>query len=330
MPFQPMTDRANAPTGCPTCGEGAEQRYRFTALDPRFAVFECATCGMGRTWPPVPDADIAGFYPIDYYGRNNVRFNPLFEYLTRVFRRRRARVIRARTEPGTALDVGCGRGMMLGNLRRYGYGTVGIEIADHAARHARDVLGLEVFTIPLLEAPLARGTFRVVIFWHSLEHLADPFAAIRRAAELLEPGGLLVVAVPNFESWQARLFGRQWFHLDIPRHYTHFGSRSLERILNAAGFGVVQTDHFSFEQNPYGWIQSFLNLFGFKTNLLYSILKHEAARSVQLSKHPIQVVANILLLPFVLPASIALTVFDAAIRSGGTIEMYAVKESVPK
>lgn len=321
-----MTASTTAPSGCPSCGD-AEQLYRFPALEPGFSVFECANCGMGRTWPPVPDAEIGSFYPVEYYGKNNVRFNPLFEYLTRVFRKRRARVIRARTEPGVALDVGCGRGMMLNNLRRYGYETFGIEMSDHAARHARDILGLEIFTIPLLDAPLAKGTFRVVIFWHSLEHIADPHAALRRAHELLEPGGLLVVAVPNYDSWQAKLFGRQWFHLDVPRHYWHFGSRSLATMLATAGFKVVQTDYFSFEQNPYGWIQSTLNLLGFKTNLLYSILKHEAARSVQLSNHPIQVAANVLLLPILLPLSIALTVFDAAIRSGGTMEMYAVKEA---
>jgi SAM-dependent methyltransferase len=78
--------------------------------------------------------------------------------------------------------------------------------------------------------------FDAVAFQHALEHVVDPRDDLVRARELLRPGGLLLVAVPNFGSWQRRRFGAAWFHLDLPRHRTHFTSAGLGRLLAACGF----------------------------------------------------------------------------------------------
>jgi hypothetical protein len=146
------------------------------------------------------------------------------------------------------------------------------------------------------------------------------------AAELTKPGGLVAVAVPNYESLQARFFGRHWFHLDVPRHYFHFGPTALEPLLARHRFRIVQMDHFCFEQNPYGWLQSFYNLLGFDNNFLYSLLKTRSARSIRIREHPIQAFLTLALLPFLLPLSLALTLVEAALQKGGTIEVYALKE----
>ena len=79
----------------------------------------------------------------------------------------------------------------------------GVERSGVAAQHARDQLGLTVDVGEFAELPLPEEGFDCVIFWHVLEHLRDPAAALRRSARLLTPGGLLVVAVPNLASWQA-------------------------------------------------------------------------------------------------------------------------------
>jgi 2-polyprenyl-3-methyl-5-hydroxy-6-metoxy-1,4-benzoquinol methylase len=291
-----------------------------------FEVRRCSGCGLGLTWPPVPDAEIGSFYPATYYGRENVRFNVLFERLTRLFRLRRARVIRRRISPGPVLDVGCGRGFTLNYLRDLGFTPRGIELSETAAWHARRVLGLDVETGDFLKSSHRAGSFHAVIFWHSLEHMARPAQALRRARELLKPGGLLVVAVPNFSSLQARLFGRDWFHLDVPRHYVHFSSEALARLLEREGFRIAQTDHFSFEQNPYGWVQSALNALGFDFNFLYAALKNRSGRTFQLRRHPVQALLTAVIVgPFTLLALI-LTLAEAALRRGGTVEVYAVKE----
>jgi len=88
----------------------------------------------------------------------------------------------------------------------------------------------------------------------------------------------------------------------------------------------VQLDHFSFEQNPYGILQSIYNALGFRFNLLYSLLKNDSARADTFLTHPFQTLAVALLLPLFLPISLGLFVLEAAFRSGGTIEVYAFKE----
>jgi SAM-dependent methyltransferase len=176
-----------------------------------------------------------------------------------------------------------------------------------------------------LQSPYAESSFDSVVLWHVLEHVPDPVAAIRRARQVLRPGGLLVIAVPNFESLQARFAGRHWFHLDVPRHYHHFGLAVLRRLLISNGFSILDVSHLSLEYNPYGWIQSLLNKLGFRYNLLYDLLKNPSARSVQspFRAAPLQLVLTLALLPLIVPASLGLSLLEVLLRRGGTIEVYA-------
>jgi len=291
---------------------------------PLFHVLRCHYCGFGWTEPFIEGEELAGWYPPAYYGKGNVRFNALFEWLVRLFRWRRASVIRRRQTPGPVIDIGCGRGLILSQLKENGWDPHGVEVSEHAAWHAKD-RGAKIHVGDFLDADYPDDHFHAVIFWHSLEHLPRPVEALRKAHRILKKGGLIVVAVPNSDSLQAQLTGKDWFHLDIPRHLHHFGLQSLRRVLDLAGFRVVQEDHFSFEQNPYGWLQSIYNALGFRFNFLYSILKNRTSRSVPIRTHPIQTAALLALMPVLLPLSILLTVFEAAIGRGGTIEVYAKK-----
>jgi SAM-dependent methyltransferase len=324
--FRPeLHDQHTHPPRCPSCGADAAE-HAFPTVEPGFEILRCAACGLGRTWPPVPPEEIGRWYPEQYYGKENVRFNPLFEQLVRLFRKRRAVVLHNRVPRGPVLDVGCGRGMLLAYLRELGYEAHGIELSETAAWHARNVLKLEVATGDFLTSPHERERYNAVIFWHTLEHFHNPVAVIGRAKELLKPGGLLAVAVPNYDSWQARVFGRFWFHIDAPRHYFHFGPKSLEAILVRHGFRTVQLDHFSFEQNPYGILQSVYNALGLRFNLLYSLLKDRSARTDTVTQYPLQTVFIALTLPLLLPLVLVATVVESALRSGGSFELYAIKE----
>lgn len=320
----PQKSPTESPATCILCGRAGLLKA-FDSVEKGFEVRVCARCRLGRTWPPVPPELIGRYYPSSYYGRENVRFNIVFEYLVRLFRHRRASVIRRRVPRGPVLDVGCGRGLILAYLKSLGYRPRGVEFSDTAAWHARHVLGLEVSTEDFLKS-VHPEPYNAIIFWHSLEHLTRPVEALERAAKLLKPGGLLVVAVPNFSSLQARLFGRHWFHLDIPRHYHHFSAESLEALLGRLDLEIAQTDHFSFEQNPYGWLQSVLNVLGFDNNFLYTFLKNRSARTYKIRNHPIQAVLTCLLALPLTALSLVLTVAEAALRRGGTIEVYAVKK----
>ena len=312
---------------CPVCG-GSARRVLFPMPD-GFRVEECVDCSLAATAPPVPASEIGRFYPARYYGAANRRFHPLIERLIPRFRRRRAREIERRTAltRGRMLDVGCGRGLLPAQMRARGWQAEGVEISEDAARHAREVLGLPVFVGPFDACPHAPGSFDALVLWHVLEHLPDPRAALAKAHTLLKPGGLLMVAVPNFESAQAAFAGPHWFHLDVPRHYFHFRLSVLERLLEEGGFAVENVSHFNLEQNPYGWIQSLLNRLGIRFNLLYDVLKTPSARNGAhpVKEHPLQMILMTAALVPIVPLSFALFLLEVAARRGGTVEVYARK-----
>ena len=128
------------------------------------------------------------------------------------------------------LDVGAGDGTLLDALRRLGRDAVGLERESDRP----DVVAGEIDDLD--------GEWAAVVFWHSLEHLRTPESALRGAAALVAPGGVMVIAAPNAASWQAQLFGERWFALDLPRHLIHIPAAALVATLEGVGFGVCYVD----------------------------------------------------------------------------------------
>jgi 2-polyprenyl-3-methyl-5-hydroxy-6-metoxy-1,4-benzoquinol methylase len=318
-----VSSAALATSRCKACG--ATSLRPLLPLNDDFSLVRCEECQLVATFPQLSASEIGHYYPPSYYGDKNRRFNPLLERLIPFFRSRRARAIEHFLPKGRILDVGCGRGILPALMRDRGWDAHALEFSETAARHARDELRLPVFVGDFSQSPYADDFFDALVLWHVLEHLADPVAALRKARQILRPGGLLVIAVPNFESLQARFAGRHWFHLDVPRHYHHFGLKVLRHLLIANGFTILSVSHLTLEQNPYGWIQSILNKLGIRYNLLYDLLKDPSARSVMspLRETPFQFLLTLVLLPIVAPLGFLLSLLEVLLRSGGTVEIYA-------
>jgi len=142
-------------------------------------------------------------------------------------------------EGGRLLDVGCGHGLLLDEARARGFETVGLELSAQAARHAREGLGLDVREVPFETFEDDRG-FAVVVLADVIEHLDDPLAALDRCAELLAPGGALVLVTPDPSSVTARLAGARWWGF-LPAHTNLLPRRTLRELLTARGL-VVSAD----------------------------------------------------------------------------------------
>ena len=272
---------------CRLCGaDDAEPirvgRDRWHGLPGRFVVVRCRRCGLAYQDPQPAPESLAACYPADYQAyrhrdggrRRDERLDrrlkrAVVEAVLRrsmgypgrgpawaaligplVRRGRHSDRLIAFRPPGRLLDVGCGSGAFLVRMRGLGWQVGGVEPDESAARYARDALGLEVLTGDVSHPDLPEGGFDAVTFWHTLEHVADPLGALRRARRLVRPGGIVVIQAPNGGGVCARLFGADWLGLDLPRHLTHFTDRTMRRAVRAAGLRVVGLRH---ERLPDGW-----------------------------------------------------------------------------
>ena len=142
------------------------------------------------------------------------------------------------TGEGKLLDIGCGNGRYLSALRKLGWQTYGIEQNPNSSEYARTELHLNVETEDLLNYKYKDKFFDVITMWHSLEHLYEPIPTLKEVKRILKDDGLLVIAVPNVDSFAAKVFKENWYQLEIPIHLIAFSPDSITRMLDSAGFKV--------------------------------------------------------------------------------------------
>ena len=256
---------------------------RLHGLPGRFNVVLCRQCGLARTNPRPTPASLPTAYPDQYEQHQDatVRARPPGRLLRWVLtnwrgyplgrrwpagvrhlfwpvgmlllRRRRARRYIPYVGQGRLLDFGCGTGEYVAKMAAVGWQAEGMDLSARAVGAGRRAgLNLHQGTLPGTELPAE--SFDAVSMWQALEHVPSPMATLRAVAEILRPGGLLVIACPRLDSLPARWFGSAWHDLELPRHLTHFTAKTLRRHLEAAGFESVRCWNI---RRPSGIRQSF-------------------------------------------------------------------------
>ncbi len=139
---------------------------------------------------------------------------------------------------GSLLDVGCGTGEFMDEMRRAGWNVHGLERDAAASAWARERLQLSVATGSVQALPSFASSFEVITLWHVLEHLYDPSGALELLHQRLREHGILVLAVPNAGGIDAKIYGKNWIAWDAPRHVNHFNLRTLAGGAAMAGFAL--------------------------------------------------------------------------------------------
>jgi SAM-dependent methyltransferase len=295
---------------CPACGGVLRAWRRVPDNEPGSAatrlLLRCASCGTGVSAGPAPG--FAEAHEAGAYAPGAPRAARAAAPVLRAFDRRRAALLaRVAAPPGPLLDVGAGKGRFVAHARAHGWEATGIEPSGrHRAPWVQQVA---------IEEHDARELGAITL-WHVLEHLEDPAGALERLRGWLRPGGGLVVGVPNLDSWQARLGGPRWYHLDLPRHRTHFTARGAARLLERCGFEVVAVEHLLLEHNPFGLWQSVVSRVTPTPSWLYHALKRNAPLRAA------DAVPTALAVPLVPVAMVAEAVAGLAGR-GGTVALLA-------
>lgn len=269
----------------------------------------CARCGVATTssWPS--DEQLGAAYE-GWYRPAAGRF---FWVGDEALKRTRSALVSRldKTLPrGPVLDVGAGDGTLIAAFSQHGRQAVGVD--PYAAENHPSVRAMPFEDIT--------GAWSAVIFWHSLEHLRQPVRSLRHAADLVVPGGVLIVAMPNAASLQARLFGDRWLHLDLPRHLVHICPRALVSELEALGLKVERVSYLRGGQVLFGWLHGLVGLLPGHPDLYDAIRRTEAQQRRQNTAMRLYTLAAAVA---ALPFAAAGTAIEVAAHSGGTIYVEA-------
>ncbi|MFD1062594.1 class I SAM-dependent methyltransferase [Winogradskyella litorisediminis] len=144
------------------------------------------------------------------------------------------------TKEKKLLDVGCGTGDFLKTAKDNNWSVFGIEPNPDARQIANLKTENSVFDIPKL-LDFEESSFDIITLWHVLEHLPKLEEHIQIFNSLLKPDGHLVIAVPNFKSYDANYYKKFWAAYDVPRHLWHFSQTGMKRLVESFGFKSQKT-----------------------------------------------------------------------------------------
>lgn len=232
---------------CPLCS-AAQVEPALTCMDhyvsgETFRLFRCRECGFVFTQDFPDETEIGRYYDTpDYISHSDSRrgvVNTLYHWVRAVRLGQKARLLERELhrKRGTLLDIGTGTGYFPHFMKLRGWRVEAMEKDARSRAFARARFGLEVRPDDAWDK-WAEGQFDVVTLWHVMEHLQHLDEAWTRISHLTAMDGLLVVAVPNRLSWDARRYGAHWAAWDVPRHLWHFAPQDMERLARKHGWRV--------------------------------------------------------------------------------------------
>lgn len=270
---------------CPLCHADEisvlfQSRDRVHGLPGTFTVFRCRRCDAVSYLPRLRSESLASYYPRSY-GRYRLsrslgkkKYRGLRRFVLEnyygyppadgagpslarrwiagflsFFAARGAIPYRG---GGNFLDLGCGAGSYLYRLREWGWNVYGVETNPAGVEQARS-LGLTVHLGEVTEANFPDSFFDVIRLHHVLEHISKPRAVFMEIRRILRASGIVEVTVPNTRSLNFRLFGADWYGLDIPRHVISYCPKALAFLCRDTGFEII---HLRCRSGPFGFVRS--------------------------------------------------------------------------
>ena len=230
---------------CPLCGSAQLERtltcVDHTASGEAFHLYRCRDCGFLFTQDFPAEAEIGRYYETpDYISHSDTRHgvvNTVYHWVRAYMLGRKARLVmrEAHRMTGRLLDIGTGTGYFAHAMAGRGWQVRAVEKNAGARAFAKEHFGLDVLTDHVLPT-LTDGGFDVITLWHVLEHLEHLDETWEQLRRLLDAKGVLIVAVPNCSSFDARKYGPHWAAYDVPRHLWHFTPDTIQRFGAKHGF----------------------------------------------------------------------------------------------
>lgn len=238
---------------CPNCFKKSSSIKYLSSVN-KFDLYYCRNCETGFTYPT--PKDIGKYYNSNYWISPGIT-GQFKDLLFKFFQKRRADWVSKYIKKGDVLDVGSGEG----NFGKNAPANLNVLSVDSKTAQIKNP---DVKKVNFLKWN-NKKKFDAVVFWESLEHTTNPQAYLSKASRVLKEKGLVFIEYPRFDSLEPQVFGRHWFHLDIPRHSSHLTYKGLSILLKRADFVIVKKMSVpALEYSVWGLVASIFDIFNTK------------------------------------------------------------------
>ncbi len=239
---------------CPICGNKEfKEVFKapfFRGKEELFSIKECTSCAFWVSSPRPLDENLGSYYEQENYASHSDKPTGVFDRAYKMVRgyalKSKSKLLAQLVGKGSrVLDYGAGGGAFVQQLIQDGFEAKGMEPSQIARENAKQVHGIDMLT-PDAFVP-EEMHFDAITLWHVLEHLPNLNQHLSEFYKSLEPKGVLLVAVPNHESLDAKYYGPNWAAMDVPLHLWHFKKRNIKALAAKHGFELEAIHNMPFD-----------------------------------------------------------------------------------
>ena len=239
-------------TNCPICNSSKTSKA-FDAVDhfstkEAFPIYDCSSCGFRFTNKFPSDDSIGRYYDSpDYISHSDSKtglINRLYHFFRKQMLGKKVNLVAKQVGPRLKdniriLDIGSGTGYFLNAAKEKGYTVTGIEKDSNAREQAIINFRLDIKDEQSLWS-IENESFDVITLWHVLEHMENLNEVVAKIKSILKPDGVMILALPNHNSHDAKKYKGYWAAYDVPRHLWHFTPDSVEKLLSKHQFNIIK------------------------------------------------------------------------------------------
>lgn len=234
---------------CPSCGDTSYTSFLQTKdwflSQEHFELQKCATCSLVYT-KNVP-ANIADYYKSDNYISHSESKNflsSLYNAVQSITLRSKKQLLNKYSQGNKVLDYGAGKGDFTNYLHKSGFDITGYEPDPGARKLANEKHGI---TLQASIDIIPDNSLDAITMWHVLEHIQNPNEIIQQLLFKLKKTAVIIVAVPNHQSFDAKHYKEFWAAYDVPRHVTHYEQSSMSFFMKKNGLKIIGTKPMLFD-----------------------------------------------------------------------------------